>query len=133
MAMHVNILGWLFIGSAILTGIVGMIMIFAGQLVRYLPITWPADVPFDAARLVTSLAVLIGFSAIVVAAGIAAAGVGLLQYRSWGRTVALLMSVLFVFKFPVGTAIGIYAFWVLLSEQGREFYKAKAALAQTQA
>ena len=130
MAMHVNILGWLFIGSAILTGILGMIMIFAGQLIRYLPIEWPADVPFDAAHLATSLAALIGFSTIVVAAGIAAAGVGLLQYRSWGRTVALVMSVLFLFKFPIGTAIGIYALWVLLSEQGREFYKTKAAVAE---
>ncbi len=133
MSMHVNILGWLFIGSAILTGILGMIVIFAGQFIRYLPIAWPADVPFNVARLATSLTVMIGLSIIVAAAGIAAAGVGLLQYRSWGRTVALVVSALFLFKFPVGTAIGIYALWVLLSQDGWEFYKTKSTVSEVHA
>ena len=47
--------------------------------------------------------------------GVAAAGVGLLQHKSWGRVLAIIMSIVMLFKFPIGTAIGIYALWVLFS------------------
>src|SRR5262245_61648802 len=37
MEMHINILGWLLIGSGILTAILGMIVLFGGQIIRHLP------------------------------------------------------------------------------------------------
>jgi hypothetical protein len=60
---------------------------------------------------------------IVLAGGIAAAGIGLLQYRNWGRILATIMAVFLIFKFPVGTAIAVYTFWVLFSEEGRQHFK----------
>jgi hypothetical protein len=42
------------------------------------------------------------------------AGIGLLRFRPWGRILTLVVSVLGIIDFPVGTALGIYAFWVLL-------------------
>ena len=125
--MHIHILGWLFISCAVLVGIVGMVMIFAGQLIEHLPIVWPAEFPFGVVNLAGSLAVVAGLAILAIAAGVAAAGIGLLQYRSWGRVLAIVMSVLFLFKFPFGTAIAIYAFWVLFSEEGREHYQTLAA------
>ena len=126
MNMHINILGWLFISCAVLVGIVGMVMIFAGQLIGHLPIVWPAEFPFGVVHLAGSLAVIAGLATLATAAGVAAAGIGLLQYRSWGRILAI-MSILILFKFPLGTAIAIYAFWVLFSEEGREHYQTLAA------
>lgn len=127
MNMHINILGWLFISCAILVGIIGMVMIFAGQLIEHLPIVWPAQFPFGVAHLAGSLAVIAGLVTLATAAGAAATGIGLLQYRSWGRILAIIMSVLMLFKFPLGTAIAIYAFWVLFSEEGRVHYQTLAA------
>jgi hypothetical protein len=131
MATHVNILGWIFVGSGVLCGILGMITIFAGQLLAWLPIEWPADVPFDVSRLAIGITVAVGIAIVAVAGGIASAGVGLLYYKTWGRVVAVILAVIMLFEFPVGTAIGIYAFWVLLSTHGREHYNARAALVQT--
>ena len=37
------------------------------------------------------------------------------------------MAILLLFKFPIGTAIAIYAFWVLFSQEGQEYYKTRAA------
>src|SRR5215813_4009107 len=37
MNMHINILGWLLVGSGILTAIGGMIVLFASQIFRHLP------------------------------------------------------------------------------------------------
>lgn len=50
----------------------------------------------------------------VVMAGLAfVAGYSLLTRRPWGRMLTIVLAVLALFKFPVGTALGIYSLWVL--------------------
>ena len=74
---------------------------------------------------VVSIIVLITAVTMLVLAGLSvAAGVGILYYQSWGRVMALIVASLLLFKFPLGTAVGIYAFWVLLSEEGKKHYQA---------
>ena len=48
---------------------------------------------------VTALALLVGY--------------GLLTRKPWGRTLAIVIAILSLFRFPVGTALGIYTLWVL--------------------
>ena len=133
MATHVQILAWLFIGSAVLYGILGLALLIAPAILQNLPITPPPDVPFDVIQFVSSIAGLIGTAILLVAAGSAAAGIGLMQYQSWGRILALIMSAVMLIKIPFGTALGIYAFWVLLSQRGREYYDRKSAVADGRA
>jgi hypothetical protein len=45
------------------------------------------------------------------------AGIGLLKRRSWARILAFALAILNLMKIPVGTAIGIYAIWVLFNEE----------------
>jgi hypothetical protein len=45
------------------------------------------------------------------------AGIGLFKYQQWARILALVLAVLHILSFPLGTALGIYAFWVLLNPQ----------------
>jgi hypothetical protein len=47
---------------------------------------------------------------------------GLLAVRKWGRVLALFFSVLYVFIFPLGTLLAVYAWWVLYGEEGRRLY-----------
>jgi hypothetical protein len=123
MNLHITILSWLFIGHAILMGFAGMVIIFASQLVRRLPIPWPPEFPPAMVPLISSMVVVAGFAILALAAGVAAAGIGLLQYRNWGRTLAIIMAVFLLFHFPIGTAFAIYAFWVLFSQEGQEHYR----------
>ena len=131
MNLHINILGWLFVGSAILTGLAGLLILFAGQIVTRLPIPWPPMMPLHMVPFIGSIVAVVGVAILAFAAAIAAAGIGLLQYRSWGRVLAIITAVLLAFKFPIGTAISVYAFWVLFSEEGREYYRTRSALAST--
>ena len=39
---------------------------------------------------------------------------------------AIVMAELLVFHFPVGTVIAVYAFWVLFSKEGQEYYKSRS-------
>jgi hypothetical protein len=49
---------------------------------------------------------------------------GLVAVRRWGRVLALLLSVLYVFIFPLGTLLAAYTWWVLYGEAGRRLYSA---------
>jgi hypothetical protein len=51
------------------------------------------------------------------------AGIGLLRHREWARILAMVLSAFMLIGFPFGTAIGIYAFWVLLSNEGSASYR----------
>jgi hypothetical protein len=67
--------------------------------------------------------------AIAVAAGGWAsvwAGRALRQYRSAGRTGALLLAVMNLFVLPFGTALAIYTFWVLLHNEVRTLFESAA-------
>jgi len=41
-------------------------------------------------------------------------GIGLLQRRYWARVLVLVLGCINLFNFPLGTALGIYTFWVLV-------------------
>jgi hypothetical protein len=130
MATHINVLAWLFIGTGIIYAMVGFGIVIAPTILRNMSFHLPQDFPVDMIQLISSIAGFVGVAIIVVAAGTTAAGVGLLQYQTWGRTLALVMSAINLIKIPFGTALGIYGFWVLLSERGREYYEQQSAIVE---
>ena len=113
---HVKVLAWLFIISSIFMAIPAMgLLLFPGMMM-----TGMAHRPFPfAAPLFTGIALT--FISIPVVNIIA--GVGLLRYREWARILAVVLAAFMLIGFPFGTAIGIYAFWVLLSAEGSASYR----------
>jgi hypothetical protein len=62
------------------------------------------------------------------------AGIGLLKRRSWARILAIIIAILDLIYIPIGTAIGIYALWVLLNDEtARMFAGASAGRKKEQA
>ncbi|HSR32765.1 MAG TPA: hypothetical protein VLY63_19560 [Anaerolineae bacterium] len=45
------------------------------------------------------------------------AGVGLLKQKRWAHTLAIVLAVLALVIFPIGTAAGIYTLWVLAQKE----------------
>jgi len=43
-------------------------------------------------------------------------GFGLMRYRPWARILVIALSCLNLFAFPIGTALAIYAFYVLMND-----------------
>jgi hypothetical protein len=48
--------------------------------------------------------------------------VGLFSRRKWGRILALIFSIFYVWVFPLGTLLAIYTWYVLYGEAGRHLY-----------
>jgi hypothetical protein len=113
---HVKILGALFITSALFMAIPAFgLLVFPGMMTMGM-----AHRPFPfAGPFFTTIA--LAFLSIPVVNIIT--GIGLLRYREWARVLALVQAAFMLIGFPFGTAIGIYAFWVLLSNDGSASYK----------
>jgi hypothetical protein len=69
--------------------------------------------------IITIVSILTAFLAFLV-------GFGLLRRRSWARVVGIVVAILSLFKFPIGTALGIYTLWVLLPSESAMEYEAIA-------
>jgi hypothetical protein len=62
---------------------------------------------------------------LLVKAGVEiAAGIGLRQHADWARVLALVLGFLELLHVPLGTALGIYTIWALLSPGAENEYKA---------
>ena len=44
-------------------------------------------------------------------------GIGLFKRKEWARILVLILSVLDLFNFPVGTAVGVYSIWALVQPE----------------
>jgi len=57
----------------------------------------------------------------------ALAGVAVRRQRPWGRAVAVVFGVLDLALLPLGTALGLYALWVLLHDEVRSRFRSVGA------
>jgi len=70
----------------------------------------------EAAGILGIIAIVIGgFLAVLALPGIIG-GWALYAGRSWGRPVVLVLGILHLLNFPLGTALGVYTIWALLYE-----------------
>lgn len=120
MSTHIKILGWLHIIFGAF-GLLGALGIFASSLLGGL-FSGSLMGMFGSllgGTLVALLAFLSGITGL-------AAGWGLLQRRSWARTLTIILSIFSLFRPWMGTIIGIYGLWVLLSSEGAAQFHAQS-------
>jgi len=131
---------WLVIAHAAFTTFIGLTVMFGGQVIGNLIRNNPhlfdhadPDIipPPEFVNLIGPVTFLVGVLFLLVSMPSIAAGVGLLRYRSWGRMLTLTLSFLRLLEFPFGTFTAIYSFWVLLSQDGRNFFSERAARAES--
>ncbi len=110
MQVHVPIVGWLLIVSnalfLVIGGLVFLLLVGIGFATREPEPTWIL------AAVGTFVALLLAALAIP---GLVA-GAGLLARKSWARILAIVVAVLSLANFPLGTLIGAYALFVLLQD-----------------
>lgn len=116
MDQHVKIVGWLYIVSNALMLLLGC-FIFA-LLMGIGAIT---DDP-TAFKVLGITGAAVGAVLVVLGVPGIVAGAGLLRRQGWARILALVIGFLGLVNFPLGTAIGIYAFWVLLQDAATVYF-----------
>jgi hypothetical protein len=49
-------------------------------------------------------------------------GWGLLKLRPWARILGIVLAVISLLNFPIGTAVGVYGLWVLLTKETERLF-----------
>ena len=123
MTAHVDFVGVLFIVWGLLTTLVGVSTLALGvgavALIRSASRggggEFAAGLTAAAFTTLAIIAILWGVAHVVV-------GVPLRRHRSWSRFIALMLGSVDLLLLPYGTALGAYALWVLLNEQGKKLF-----------
>lgn len=114
MDTHVRVLGWLYIVLGILglltAGFVFIVLLGSGLISQ----------DEQAIAILSIIAMLVSGLLLLISAPGIVAGVGLLYHRSWGRLLGLILGILNLPNFPIGTALGVYALWVLLQVESEQ-------------
>lgn len=69
------------------------------------------------------LAVVVGVLMVLFAGLYILTGFKLNKEQPIGRTLGIVCSILALFGFPLGTALGVYGLWFLFGDMGRNFYE----------
>lgn len=120
---HNNLLGIFFLikgGLILLVGIL-MTLIYAGVGVAMFG-TARREEEQIAGGIMFVAGVFIGLIIIAVAAFVLFTGLKIRKQAPIGRTLGIIASVLTLFNFPIGTALGVYGLWFLLGDLGRGLY-----------
>jgi hypothetical protein len=114
---HVRILAWCFIvysAIIVLVGVgIGSIVLFGGAISG------------DREAILITGAVGAGIACFLIVLSLPGmlAGIGLLKMRPWARILAIVLGVLHILSFPLGTALGIYTLWVLLNVETETLFR----------
>jgi hypothetical protein len=49
-------------------------------------------------------------------------GFGLLKYKSWARNLVVVLGIINLFGFPLGTALGIYTLWAMFNQETKQLF-----------
>ena len=120
MSTHVKIIGWLHIIFGLL-GVLTAFALFGGGML--------GGMFSGSLKGMVGMGLIGTFAGVVVAAlaipGLIA-GYGLLKYYEWARILMIVIAVLELIRFPVGTILGIYTLWALSSAEGAALFKRRA-------
>jgi hypothetical protein len=117
---HVTILGWLYVvGHAIFLVIGAFVFLL---LVGLAPVTGEPEPMWILGLVGTTVGLL------MAALGLPGllAGYGLLTRKPWARVLAIVVGLLSLVNFPIGTVIGLYTLWVLTQPAATEYFAAPA-------
>jgi hypothetical protein len=120
---HIRLLGILWMAYSALHVVAGAILIVVAHTIFAGTFHVPNGPPPEVTQWLRPFLSFIGYLILAKAAAGFIAGWGLLQRESWARVVALVVGFVALLNVPLGTALGIYTLWVLLTPQSDEEYK----------
>ena len=110
MESHVKISGWLWIINGVLS--------ILGALCLAAAISGGGLISQDETAIISTsiVSACVGGAIIIGSIFDLIAGFGLIKFKSWARILAIILAILNLLAFPIGTALGIYTLWVMFSQ-----------------
>jgi hypothetical protein len=123
-ASHVDFVGVLFIVWGLLTTLVGVstLALGVGAVALIASASRGGGGGAFAAGVTAAVFTTLAVIAILWGAAHVVVGVPLRRHRPWARIIALTLGSVDLLLLPYGTALGVYALYVLLNEKGKALF-----------
>ena len=112
MDKHVHVISILWIVSGSLGILLAIFLFWLLWGITFIP-----SIGYEASYILRLVATWISIFLAVFSAPEVIGGIGLLKRKEWGRVLVLVVSFFNLINFPLGTALGIYSFIILLKEE----------------
>lgn len=122
MQSHVDFVGVLFIVWGLLTTLIGLSTLALGAAAAALVTSSGNNGNGLAAGLTAVVFITLAILAMIWGVAHVVVGVPLRRRRPWARLLALMLGSVDLLLLPYGTALGVYALWVLLNEKGKTLF-----------
>jgi hypothetical protein len=128
MLTHVKLLGVVHIvfGALGILLALALLFLFVG-LAGLVQSTDRSSDSFVGAGFLGLIGVVVFFALLIFSLPGLIAGIGIVNLRPWGRILGIVISALDLLNVPIGTAVGVYGLWVLLSNQTEALFRDPAA------
>jgi len=117
MERHINVVAALQIGYSILG------LIIAGAFFTFFHLIGDIVDDHEAEFVLGIIANVLMVITIILSIPGILAGIGLFKRKEWARILTLIISVLNLLSFPLGTGLGIYSIWALVQPEIVEEFK----------
>jgi len=116
--LHAKIVGWIRIVSSSLFLCAGLVLFILLTGIGFVADDRVAlGVLSIVGTVVGGLLVLLGIPGIL-------AGIGVLAHKSWGRVLTIIIGIIDLVNFPVGTLVGVYTIFVLMQDTAGSYFGA---------
>jgi hypothetical protein len=122
MEKHINVVAALQIGLSIFNLLIAFLIFTVLKLVG----GFVDDA--NANTVLSMVADIIGIVFIVLSLPGILAGMGLYKRKEWARVLTIVLSVIEIFSFPFGTAIGIYSIWALSQPENVSAFQGSSSM-----
>lgn len=122
METHVKILAWFNVVLGALGVMAALVMMAGASIIAQIVSAAATDTTIPAPLIQILATVLLGVI-LVVSLPCLILGFGLLQLRPWARILGIVLAAINLLNVPFGTAISLYAFWVLLKPETEALFK----------
>jgi len=132
MAQHVKILGILHIiyaGFVLLAGVI--VLVVMGGIAGFLSASGRGPDSEVAPPILELIGIGVFLLLLVLSLPGIIGGFGLIQFKEWARILVIVLSALELISVPIGTALGIYGLWVLLSRETEQLFRVPPPLPAT--
>ncbi len=105
---QVDLVGWLWI----VAGLLSLFILFMALLI-FLGVSFIPEVGESVRFILRIMALGSWILAALLSLPQIVAGLGILKRQEWARILGIVLSILALFRFPLGTALGIFSLYVL--------------------
>ena len=93
-------------------------------------INWPGNVPSQRDSLIATSGVLCFFLPGIIVEFVA--GSYLLEFKAWARILAIILGIINLPFFPIGTALGIYTLVIMFNEETKALFRGEGTPAEVE-